>query len=381
VPREGVPYPERMLCSLKCELKNIWTALSGKLHSVNGVEGDGQGNVNIVSGDAAVVVTADPSLNQIKVSLDQSQLPAAAVSSVNGETGAVVLDASEIGSSGSSDVQTDINALKAADVTLQGNITAEATARGNADAALQTNINTVQAGIPGAAAAAVAADPTVAQLIVDMNDKVDVSDVAINETPNTIAKRNGSGRLVAADPASGATDKTLVTANWVSQTGDNAPNNLVHKTGNENRPSGILSTQYIGMNLPVPIAASAIGVWIRWVQFNSAYSENNLVEMIGRNANNGTFYAMFAVAGGGAFSRYAKIIEAGPNNAGYKVAILRNTNTSAHEIWIYAAQTQTNTIAAGLKYGNPARIVEINEEYAALPTTGYTTPFYVLGSP
>ena len=96
MPREGVPYPERLLCSVRCELKNIWTSLSGKLHSVNGVEGDGAGNVNIVSGDAAVVVTTDPSLNQIEVSLDQSQLPAAAVSSVNGETGAVVLDASEI---------------------------------------------------------------------------------------------------------------------------------------------------------------------------------------------------------------------------------------------------------------------------------------------
>lgn len=41
------------------------------------------------------------------------------------------------------------------------------------------------------------------------------------------------GTLKANDPASGATDKTLVTANWVSQTGDSAPNNIVHKTSNE----------------------------------------------------------------------------------------------------------------------------------------------------
>ena len=55
--------------------------------------------------------------------------------------------------------------------------------------------------------------------------------------------------MQAADPAAGATDKTLVTANWVSQTGDGAPNNLIHKTGNEakigkltfktNRPEGV----------------------------------------------------------------------------------------------------------------------------------------------
>lgn len=52
-------------------------------------------------------------------------------------------------------------------------------------------------------------------------------------TAATIPIRDSDGRMQAADPASGATDKTLVTANWVSQTGDSAPNNLVHKTGNE----------------------------------------------------------------------------------------------------------------------------------------------------
>lgn len=41
------------------------------------------------------------------------------------------------------------------------------------------------------------------------------------------------GTLKANDPANGATDKTLVTANWVSQTGDNAPNNVSHRYGNE----------------------------------------------------------------------------------------------------------------------------------------------------
>ena len=52
-------------------------------------------------------------------------------------------------------------------------------------------------------------------------------------TANSIPIRDGNGRMQAADPASGATDKTLVTANWVSQTGDSAPNNLVHKSGTE----------------------------------------------------------------------------------------------------------------------------------------------------
>ena len=52
-------------------------------------------------------------------------------------------------------------------------------------------------------------------------------------TAATIPIRDSDGRMQAADPASGATDKTLVTANWVSQTGAGAPNNLMHTTGNE----------------------------------------------------------------------------------------------------------------------------------------------------
>ena len=59
-------------------------------------------------------------------------------------------------------------------------------------------------------------------------------------TAATIPIRDANGRMQAADPASGATDKTLVTANWVSQTGDAGPNNLLHKAGNETK-SGTLS--------------------------------------------------------------------------------------------------------------------------------------------
>ena len=50
----------------------------------------------------------------------------------------------------------------------------------------------------------------------------------INPTAATIPIRDSAGKLFGADPANGATDKTLVTANWVSQTGGGAPNNLLH---------------------------------------------------------------------------------------------------------------------------------------------------------
>ena len=242
MPRQDVPYGGA-ICRLRERIAEIFDKLGEKLHTINGVPGDGDGNVKIVSGSSAVVINNDPTQNEIAVSLDTSQLPAAAVSSVNGQTGAVALDAGDIPSDGNSDVQSDIDALQTMDGALQGNINAEALARQGADATLQTNINTLSASLPSAAAAAVAADPTVAYINTELNNKVDLSDVSTVETPDTIAKRNGSGRLVAADPASGATDKTLVNANWISQSGSGAPNNVLHTIGNETK-NGILSNDY-----------------------------------------------------------------------------------------------------------------------------------------
>ena len=60
-----------------------------------------------------------------------------------------------------------------------------------------------------------------------------IANADTSPTPDTLGLRDANGKLFAADPASGATDKTLVTANWISQTGDSSPNNVVHRTGNE----------------------------------------------------------------------------------------------------------------------------------------------------
>ena len=250
MPRQDVPYGGA-ICRLKERIAEIWDKLGEKLHTINGVPGDGDGNVKIVSGSSAVVINNDPTQNEIEVSLDTSQLPAASVSSVNGQTGAVALDAGDIPSDGNSDVQSDIDALQTMDGALQGNINAEALARQNADSALQTNINTVSASLPAATAAAVAADPTVAQLAADIPNKVDKitsgsslkaythtgatqgeTSVVDGTAANSIGIRDANGRLQAADPASGATDKTLVTANWASQTGAGV-NNLMHKNARE----------------------------------------------------------------------------------------------------------------------------------------------------
>ena len=205
MPRQDVPYGGA-ICRLKERIAELFDLVGEKLHSINGVQGDGRGDVKLISGDPAVVITGDAAQNEIEIALDNSKLPSAAVSSVNGETGAVVLDAENIPSHGNSDVQTDIDAGKAAIRACSADIIAEREARQNADAALQTNINAARASIP---------------------------EISTTPDPYKGIKRDAQGRAFAADPAVGATDKTLVTANWVSQTGNDAPNNLAHRNGNE----------------------------------------------------------------------------------------------------------------------------------------------------
>ena len=253
MPRQDVPYGGA-ICRLKERIAEIWDKLDQKLHSINGVEGDGAGNVEIVSGDAAITVSESPTGHFIEIGLDHGNLPSAAVSSVNGQTGAVRLDAADIPSDGNSNVQSDIAANKAAINDCFDSITSEQVARQSADATLQGSINSVQASIPGAAAAAVSNDPTVAQLVADVPGKLDKissgsalkaythtgqnqgeTSVVNGIEANSIGLRDANGRLQAADPAAGATDKTLVTANWVSQTGDSGPNNILHKRGAESK--------------------------------------------------------------------------------------------------------------------------------------------------
>ena len=172
MPRQDVPYGGA-ICRLRERIAEIWDKLGEKLHSINGVEGDAAGDVKIVSGDAAVVVTSDQVNHQIEVALDSSQLPSAAVQSVNGKTGIVTLKAEDIKDRNNLTVQHDLDALANDNSNTRAMIVSEAQTRADDDAALQTNINAVQAGIPAAAAAAVAADPTVAQLAVDVPNKVD----------------------------------------------------------------------------------------------------------------------------------------------------------------------------------------------------------------
>ncbi len=250
MPRQDVPYGGA-ICRLKERIAEIWDKLDQKLHSINGVEGDGAGNVEIVSGDAAIMISNNQVSHFIEIGLDHGNLPSAAVSSVNGQTGAVKLDAADIPSNGNSNVQADVDANKAAINECFDSITSEQTARQAADATLQTNINAARASIP---------------------------EMSTTPDPYKGVERDAQGRALAADPTAGATDKTLVTANWVSQTGDTGPNNLVHRSGNETKNGTLkLNNGYIAYRTdwhstsPIATPVNSYCIFVKITQINTGH--------------------------------------------------------------------------------------------------------------
>ena len=64
--------------------------------------------------------------------------------------------------------------------------------------------------------------------------------LSINAQALSVAQRGVNGELFGANAPAGSTDNTLANTNWVSQTGDSAPNNLVHKTGNETKTGQLM---------------------------------------------------------------------------------------------------------------------------------------------
>lgn len=400
MPRQDVPYGGA-ICRLKERIAEICDKLDQKLHSINGVEGDGAGDVKIVSGDAAITISPSQVGHFVEIGLDHGNLPSAAVSSVNGQTGAVMLDAGNIPSKGNSNVQADIDLNKTAINDCFDSITTEQNDRHNADAELQANINAVQASIPGAAAAAVSNDPTVAQLAADVPGKLDKissgstlkaythtggaqgeTSIVNGINANSIGLRDANGRMQAADPAAGATDKTLVTANWVSQTGDSAPNNLIHRTGNE-KVLGMKQGLWFGVLFDTFPNAESPNKWLRYMAFDTRY-DISITEIIGTKANNGLCYARAITSGVGEYLRIYPIDNI-PGVSNIKVALGINTTTQKMEIWIFTSSNALNV--NGLRFYNRSydtlnnqKAEYFNTEYDELPSEGYTEFVYILGA-
>lgn len=187
-------------------------------------------------------------------------------------------------------------------------------------------------------------------------------------TAATIPIRDSNGRMQAADPASGATDKTLVTANWVSQTGDSAPNNLMHRTGNE-RKTGVLttSTPYLFKSGFVPSASTNTRTnYHRVLSFTRSSVNNTKFEMtiIGGLNNTRTAIAKVLLS----FGSNANDVQIAPivavaSSVNWSVNIKVIRTSDSVDIWIREAQYVQYCAYCTVKYG---QYVDVNSAITGL---------------
>lgn len=257
--RKGVPHAKcNPLCAIKDSLKALWDRAGNCINRINDVSPDGDGDFTITGGDN-VIVSSDPngitidttgavayySSSDPKLSIDNSNLT---IDTVN----VASLNDVQTVANDLSTAESDILTLQGQSAIITGDLITETTQRQAADATLQNNIDAVAAstaGLQGQIDLKRDRSDTVGYYAYTHNG-VTQNETIIEDgtTAATIPVRDANGRMHAADPAAGATDKTLTTANWVSQTGDSAPNNLLHRSGNEKITANKMfaTNQYLG---------------------------------------------------------------------------------------------------------------------------------------
>lgn len=261
--RKDVPHAKcSPICAIKESLQALWARAGNCINKVNDVSPDGDGNFSITGGDNVVIgstqngITIDTTgavayytTDDTKLSIDNNDLKISTVGVAStADVAAVAADVTA--------AEGDILTLQGQVAVNTGDIVTETTNRQNADNTLQGNINTLSGTVTGLS--------TQIALKRDRSDTVGFYAYTHNGTTQnetviedgttaaTLPVRDANGRMHAADPASGATDKTLTTANWVSQTGSGRPNNLIHDSGDENltgtknNPTMGIGNVYIG---------------------------------------------------------------------------------------------------------------------------------------
>lgn len=258
MPREGIDYPgwfNRAACSIRCELSKLWSAVGTKLSKINTVEPDGDGKVKIVSDTVNLTVTDDQGNNAIRLDLDPG-LSSPPVTSVNGETGAVVLDNTEISGSyakydgsmltviPSASVQVAINqnaqgakngddALRTRMTAAETAISTEASDRATADNALAAQIAT-KAGIGDTVVQNPVAAQSIAGYDLEIQEDLDVDgNVTIGVDLGVGGDVNVTGDVTADSIDANLTGDALTDASAAAQIVVNADTSLVRTTGNQ----------------------------------------------------------------------------------------------------------------------------------------------------
>lgn len=185
-------------------------------------------------------------------------------------------------------------------------------------------------------------------------------------TGDTIPIRDADGRMQAADPASGDTSTKLATTNWISQTGDSSPNNLVHRSGNETK-SGILT-----LNDGIK---SVNNDWTLCTKVGGL-SDGEICQFCDMALSNGTNYLLEFTQGSNTGCQYGLLFVAPTGVGGGACWLIRGCNGSANKSLYY-----NDVIRIGVKnnrlcllytqhgaYGNiRVRIKDMNNYNTVMP--------------
>jgi len=158
------------------------------------------------------------------------------------------------------------------------------------------------------------------------------------EMPNTVkltgrAEQTVVGLLKANDPDSGATDKTLVTANWVSQTGDSSPNNLIHRSGNETK-TGIFTVDQIRSRIQGYPLGSVTASYNKFYRlFTFAENSNLVFRCKGYQPNNNIGWIQAFIGGTPMYQR-SELISKVSRYKSASIIICNNTSTNRFEVII-----------------------------------------------
>lgn len=161
-------------------------------------------------------------------------------------------------------------------------------------------------------------------------------------TANTLVARDVSGIGYAANPAGGAVDTSVVNANWVSQTGNSAPNNLVHRSGGSEEIKGVKKfitlIDGVSRRAIAPYANPFIAVtstdWIRYFTMNPLATV--IFTILGQSY--GTIcIGEFAIGGSSTNNRSALMMKS--SNFNLSMISIFNTDDNVFEIWVKCPTT------------------------------------------
>ena len=247
--------------------------------------------------------------------------------------------------------------------------------------AAQAAAETAKAGAEAARDTTLAALPQVQSDIDALEGRMDTVELKVTTAEGNIITIQG--RITAVETKNSQQDSAIAalqTADAQNVKINNINQYAVGLSGNQ-KALGYKNGLWIGYSYTRPSAVTN-GKWLRYMAIPTRYVVT-ITEIIGTLGNNGFCYAKAITSGTNGFNRIFPIANQ-PGNSGIKVVCTINQTTNKMEFWIYTAvANNVNAMDFYNTYTDDVPTLQVeyfNTEHDSLPSDGYTTPVYILGS-